>query len=155
MIRRPPRSTRTDTLFPYTTLFRSVCRCRLHRRAEPARVGGGEGGLADCRTAQCGTAAGRRRVQGSSKASGASQGQDAGEGGAPVPGDQAAVRLHESALSRFGQEHGADVHAVCVVEPVDGTTTVVGCCRIVAPSDGKMAAKAARNERKTASGSAF
>src|SRR3546814_7412593 len=26
MIRRPPRSTRTDTLFPYTTLFRSVWR---------------------------------------------------------------------------------------------------------------------------------
>src|SRR3546814_14328614 len=28
MIRRPPRSTRTDTLFPYTTLFRS-CLLRL------------------------------------------------------------------------------------------------------------------------------
>src|SRR3546814_11064642 len=28
MIRRPPRSTRTDTLFPYTTLFRSVSACR-------------------------------------------------------------------------------------------------------------------------------
>src|SRR3546814_7563122 len=27
MIRRPPRSTRTDTLFPYTTLFRSVAGC--------------------------------------------------------------------------------------------------------------------------------
>src|SRR3546814_51283 len=26
MIRRPPRSTRTDTLFPYTTLFRSIPR---------------------------------------------------------------------------------------------------------------------------------
>src|SRR3546814_6978352 len=26
MVRRPPRSTRTDTLFPYTTLFRSVVR---------------------------------------------------------------------------------------------------------------------------------
>src|SRR3546814_11514443 len=26
MIRRPPRSTRTDTLFPYTTLFRSPVR---------------------------------------------------------------------------------------------------------------------------------
>src|SRR3546814_18865194 len=26
MIRRPPRSTRTDTLFPYTTLFRSIHR---------------------------------------------------------------------------------------------------------------------------------
>src|SRR3546814_14843305 len=29
MIRRPPRSTRTDTLFPYTTLFRSVS-CPLY-----------------------------------------------------------------------------------------------------------------------------
>src|SRR3546814_255968 len=29
MIRRPPRSTRTDTLFPYTTLFRSAIRGRL------------------------------------------------------------------------------------------------------------------------------
>src|SRR3546814_13197387 len=28
MIRRTPRSTRTDTLFPYTTLFRSIL-CRL------------------------------------------------------------------------------------------------------------------------------
>src|SRR3546814_6719551 len=27
MIRRPPRSTRTDTLFPYTTLFRSIAHC--------------------------------------------------------------------------------------------------------------------------------
>src|SRR3546814_2111122 len=30
MIRRPPRSTRTDTLFPYTTLFRSShMRCKI------------------------------------------------------------------------------------------------------------------------------
>src|SRR3546814_10384615 len=28
MIRRPPRSTRTDTLFPYTTLFRSAVAAR-------------------------------------------------------------------------------------------------------------------------------
>src|SRR3546814_3044758 len=32
MIRRPPRSTRTDTLFPYTTLFRSDGLARLDRR---------------------------------------------------------------------------------------------------------------------------
>src|SRR3546814_15680331 len=33
MIRRPPRSTRTDTLFPYTTLFRSAAQLvRGHRR---------------------------------------------------------------------------------------------------------------------------
>src|SRR3546814_16783070 len=31
MILRPPRSTRTDTLFPYTTLFRSVDAIRRHR----------------------------------------------------------------------------------------------------------------------------
>src|SRR3546814_11799101 len=29
MIRRPPRSTRTDTLFPYTTLFRSLIRINV------------------------------------------------------------------------------------------------------------------------------
>src|SRR3546814_8488205 len=34
MIRRPPRSTRTDTLFPYTTLFRSL---RLGRQPFPNR----------------------------------------------------------------------------------------------------------------------
>src|SRR3546814_10118858 len=48
MLRRPPRSTRTDTLFPYTTLFRSRDRPRafqflqravdMHRR-EPEQIG--------------------------------------------------------------------------------------------------------------------
>src|SRR3546814_11325526 len=44
MILLPPRSTRTDTLFPYTTLFRSDAgrrrggRGRLRRRPGPARV---------------------------------------------------------------------------------------------------------------------
>src|SRR3546814_9784194 len=32
MLRRPPRSTRTDTLFPYTTLFRSEERAEQQRR---------------------------------------------------------------------------------------------------------------------------
>src|SRR3546814_3241065 len=36
MIRRPPRSTRTDTLFPYTTLFRSLRALRLPRAAAGA-----------------------------------------------------------------------------------------------------------------------
>src|SRR3546814_2538730 len=64
MIRRPPRSTRTDTLFTYTTLFRSLCgpghhpqfvqvdkdwlvkrRCREKNGEEGAspKRGGGEG----------------------------------------------------------------------------------------------------------------
>src|SRR3546814_11112629 len=39
MIRRPPRSTRTDTLFPYTTLFRSAARQRSRfRRVVPLQV---------------------------------------------------------------------------------------------------------------------
>src|SRR3546814_3356151 len=38
MIRRPPRSTRTDTLFPYTTLFRSPER-EDHPHVVVARVG--------------------------------------------------------------------------------------------------------------------
>src|SRR3546814_1473345 len=37
MIRRPPRSTRTDTLFPYTTLFRSR-RSRKSRHGKPTPV---------------------------------------------------------------------------------------------------------------------
>src|SRR3546814_3813293 len=53
MIRRPPRSTRTDTLFPYTTLFRSAvsrparraCRSRWGRRAMSDLLGIGYSGL--------------------------------------------------------------------------------------------------------------
>src|SRR3546814_17262787 len=59
MIRRPPRSTRTDTLFPYTTLFRSVLQRAGDRLigfgddvvhagvAEQERVQGGTHGAAD------------------------------------------------------------------------------------------------------------
>src|SRR3546814_9866815 len=36
MIRRPPRSTRTDTLFPYTTLFRSLSSTLLDIFVTPA-----------------------------------------------------------------------------------------------------------------------
>src|SRR3546814_16018331 len=43
MIRRPPRSTRTDTLFPDTTLFRSILGCRGPRAA--LRPAPGELGL--------------------------------------------------------------------------------------------------------------
>src|SRR3546814_5028075 len=54
MIRRPPRSTRTDTLFPYTTLFRShrvvagthVRRKRQDQRCEIARIVSGQNRLA-------------------------------------------------------------------------------------------------------------
>src|SRR3546814_14474822 len=38
MIRRPPRSTRTDTLFPYTTLFRSIVADRVPARIAERRL---------------------------------------------------------------------------------------------------------------------
>src|SRR3546814_7315419 len=47
MIRRPPRPTRTDTLFPYTTLFRSrilAARTGGKRRPDPATAGARETG---------------------------------------------------------------------------------------------------------------
>src|SRR3546814_13764439 len=57
MIRRPPRSTRTDTLFPYTTLFRSPaasqhCRARFSRLARgenPMHSSGAVRGMAGAR----------------------------------------------------------------------------------------------------------
>src|SRR3546814_2842632 len=42
MTRRPPRSTRTDTLFPYTTLFRSPSRDVLSGEGRPAAHGRGQ-----------------------------------------------------------------------------------------------------------------
>src|SRR3546814_13373095 len=48
MIRRPPRSTRTDTLFPYTTLFRSLLRMEENRQSPglgPLAVTGATGGV--------------------------------------------------------------------------------------------------------------
>src|SRR3546814_6786181 len=44
MIRRPPRSTRTDTLFPYTTLFRSPQREHRRKAGDECTRRGAEGG---------------------------------------------------------------------------------------------------------------
>src|SRR3546814_19589895 len=62
MIRRPPRSTRTDTLFPYTTLFRSIGdgaaagrhaadMARAGAQSRPSRLGGGPSVPPPCRRA--------------------------------------------------------------------------------------------------------
>src|SRR3546814_8318622 len=56
MIRRPPRSTRTDTLFPYTTLFRSVGGARRDR---PAMLGP----VAEWGAARPSAACGHRRLR--------------------------------------------------------------------------------------------
>src|SRR3546814_1429085 len=50
MIRRPPRSTRTDTLFPYTTLFRSLVDDRAYGRQRDAPFHELGAGRADARS---------------------------------------------------------------------------------------------------------
>src|SRR3546814_1821451 len=78
MIRRPPRSTRTDTLFPYTTLFRSVLLRLLPALARTAARAGighqlgvprrklphGVRVRGDPHRARGGAGPGRRRLQG-------------------------------------------------------------------------------------------
>src|SRR3546814_15611971 len=63
MLRRPPRSTRTDTLFPYTTLFRSLGSCEeiretLKKRLEEqqGRHQGGNKWVGTGGTSPCGNA---------------------------------------------------------------------------------------------------
>src|SRR3546814_3999543 len=57
MIRRPPRSTRTDTLFPYTTLFRSPPSVEAGRRGSTQRIAGrASGGHWQHRRAEIGRA---------------------------------------------------------------------------------------------------
>src|SRR3546814_20631541 len=55
MIQRPPKSTRTDTLFPYTTLFRSARACAARTRDRRGRAASGLGadrhGRAQCHRA--------------------------------------------------------------------------------------------------------
>src|SRR3546814_13616270 len=51
MIRRPPRSTRTDTLFPYTTLFRSLRAQGADRGDGPLHFGEEERARMDARLA--------------------------------------------------------------------------------------------------------
>src|SRR3546814_3550335 len=47
MIRQPPSPTRTDTLFPYTTLFRAIRAARLQKHAAVAVLGHARAGRGD------------------------------------------------------------------------------------------------------------
>src|SRR3546814_8846532 len=85
MIRRPPRSTRTDTLFPYTTLFRS---------AGGAPPSAGAGGLHSATRSSCGRVCGA--VERRSAVAGAVRRDDA----FPAHGERGELR--EPPLLPFG-----------------------------------------------------
>src|SRR3546814_3072180 len=78
MIRRPPRSTRTDTLFPYTTL----CRSPLSNRPRRGRTGGRRQG-------------GQRRRAGGRRASGRRGGRRGGPQVTPPRPPRAPARSEE------------------------------------------------------------
>src|SRR3546814_15545977 len=65
MIRRPPRSTRTDTLVPYTTLFRSPALARTRRKNARASPNAKTPGLSPGRFVSrcCATPSGRREAR--------------------------------------------------------------------------------------------
>src|SRR3546814_10745489 len=102
MIRRPPRSTRTDTLFPYTTLFRSLCRAGRFvpvgaRRFRRLAGGGGRGG-------GFGHGAALRRCLGAGGGDGA-----AGAGGGAQPLCVASPRMDRDARS---EEHTSELQSL-------------------------------------------
>src|SRR3546814_20318301 len=98
MIRRPPRSTRTDTLFPYTTLFRSLLhafgmepldplRRFGHGKAQSRRdgeLGQGKLALVDEQVAQIGAVESQRQLAKRSVTAGAHLIEDCGNAFAPL-----------------------------------------------------------------------
>src|SRR3546814_3769678 len=124
MIRRPPRSTRTDTLFPYTTLFRSAGVAAVHRDA----VAGGDGLSFDVRGGggveeQVARAAidDHRRHLGAGRAvgdqprdaAGAQRAQDRRHLlDAVQPHDCGAVALREPVLLQRSEEHPSELQSL-------------------------------------------
>src|SRR3546814_2959192 len=100
MIRRPPRSTRTDTLFPYTTLFRSA---KLRCARGNAVTGGG------CRTAAARLHAAGAARPGSKPGRAQVGGREGGALPASAPADRRAQRQRDAAPR--GRPRGARVSA--------------------------------------------
>jgi hypothetical protein len=100
----------------------SLWRCRLHGRGQACAEAGPA--LVHCHKAQPGQGDHGCQAQAHHCQAGAREGVDPRQGGAPVPSDQAAVRLRQGALQRIGEEHRADRHLVCAVQSVDGAPSV-------------------------------
>src|SRR3546814_1835192 len=94
MIRRPPRSTRTDTLFPYTTLFRTPCAagCAHPPAAAACRAATGRARSRSCRPRR---RPGRHATGESAGARAAGRSRGLRVRLLPLPGDQLFQRSEE------------------------------------------------------------
>src|SRR3546814_16445604 len=110
MIRRPPRSTRTDTLFPYTTLFRSLEDLRDERARSVVHRGDVDGGVlvlerggdgVECLRQGCGRIHLERTV---GFARGRAAGGDVGGAGGERDHEQGGARRGRSEERRGGKE---------------------------------------------------
>src|SRR3546814_12544123 len=96
MIRRPPRSTRTDTLFPYTTLFRSDLECQMGAEPDGPAYQHGTTGVPCDRMGAVGDSQEFPHLAGQAQAaflaaqSGNFEGDTQGEQYRPAPGEQRA-----------------------------------------------------------------
>src|SRR3546814_11633997 len=118
MIRRPPRSTRTDTLFPYTTLFRSCKRRARRRDRRPERRDGKGRSHRPSRASAIASAAAWREHRGTRSPRGAYRSDDDAPEPMPVGAmikklavaarDRAPLGeiLAQSEARRVGQERG-------------------------------------------------
>ena len=87
----------------------------------------------------------RARLRG--RARGEDEGRHPSQGRASVSRHQAAVRVHEGALPRTCEEHGATRHAVRAEQPVDGAQDTDGSAGMSAPAQGARRLRGARNAR--------
>src|SRR3546814_11633983 len=105
MIRRPPRSTRTDTLFPYTTLFRSKGEGSVRQRL----VAGAEGALHENRVDPAPVLeADRRKDAAVAEAVARVQADGAGVGAVADHRDHLAVAESGAALDQRTKQRRAD-----------------------------------------------
>src|SRR3546814_13956128 len=110
MIRRPPRSTRTDTLFPYTTLFRSLLGREIdHPALREALADMPADRMHQMGLAQAHAAIEEQRIVGHGRALGDAQRRRAGPfvglaGDEAVEGEPRIERRRRSEERRVGQE---------------------------------------------------
>src|SRR3546814_17072134 len=112
MIRRPPRSTRTDTLFPYTTLFRS--HRNRHRIAAAGEADAAVGRAGDARLGRA------RAEQGlAARVGGVGEVDEIVDDRAQLHRDRRAIRIGEGVAARLD---GESPRALYLIEPIAGAS---------------------------------